>query len=111
MITEEQPKPAEQLVRKLVQDASTVAQRDPAKAVATAFGLGVLLNVLPTRLIFGTAATLASTIVRPTLITLGVIKAFEIYLDQTQKIGKPIADRHPNPNINPNNPISNDPNI
>lgn len=101
MITQEHPKPAEQCVRKLVQNAERVAQREPAKAVAAAVGIGVLLNVLPTRFIFGTAATIASSVVRPTLITLGVIKAFEIYLDQTQK---PI-----NRNLNPT-PITHDSN-
>lgn len=84
MITEETPKPAEKLVERLVHDAETVARRDPTKAVATAFGVGVLLNVLPTRFIVGSVATVAATVIRPTLMTLGVIKAFEIYLDQTK---------------------------
>ncbi|TLD72371.1 hypothetical protein FEM03_03165 [Phragmitibacter flavus] len=84
MITEDTPKPAERLVRRLVDDAESVARRDPTKAVATAFGVGILLNILPTRFIVGTVAAVATTVIRPTLLTLGVIKAFEIYLDQTK---------------------------
>lgn len=111
MIPEEQSKSAEQIVRKLVQDAETVARHDPAKAIAAAVGVGVLLNILPTRFLFRSVASVASTIVRPTLITLGAIKAFEIYLNQTQKSANPAEWTESNPANHPNHPISHDPNI
>lgn len=79
------PRPAEDFVQNLVDDAATYAKRDPTKAVLTAFGVGLLLNILPTRFIAGTVSTVATTVLKPTLMTLGVIKVCEIYLDQSKK--------------------------
>ena len=47
-------------------------------AVAIAFGVGVALNIVPKRFIVGTATLAAVTLVRPVLLSLGVLKAFEM---------------------------------
>jgi hypothetical protein len=70
--------PVEQCVQKLVTEAEDFARRDPAKAVGVAFGLGVALNLLPKRLLVGTATLAAVTMARPVLMSLGVLKAFEM---------------------------------
>jgi len=75
---------AEQGVERLIKKAETFSHDDPAKALAIAFGAGVLLNILPTRFIIGTAVGLTTLALRPTLMTLGVVKAFEIYTSQTK---------------------------
>jgi hypothetical protein len=58
--------------------AEEFARRDPAKAMATAFGAGLLLNFLPSRFIVGAVTAVAVPFMRPTLLALGLYKAFEI---------------------------------
>jgi transcription initiation factor TFIIIB Brf1 subunit/transcription initiation factor TFIIB len=70
--------PAEQLVQRLVNDAETMARNEPAKAMAVAMGVGVILNVLPTRFLVASVTAVTLTLLRPALLTLGVIKAFEL---------------------------------
>ena len=78
--------PAEQYVQKLVSEAEDFARRDPTKAVAVAFGLGVALNVLPKRLLVGTVTLAALTLGRPLLLSLGVLKAFEMCCSSKQAL-------------------------
>lgn len=82
MIYDDPPKPAERFADQLVQSARDVANAEPSKAVAIAFGVGLMIHFLPTRFIASSVATAATAIARPTLMTLGVIKAFEIYTDR-----------------------------
>ena len=74
----EHPLPVEQCVQKWTAEAEDFARRDPSKAVAVAFGVGLALNVLPKRLIVGAATLTAVTLLRPVLLSLGVLKAFEM---------------------------------
>jgi hypothetical protein len=59
-------------------EADEFARREPAKAVASAFGAGFLINLLPIGALVGTVATLAFAFVRPVLLFLGLMKAFEL---------------------------------
>lgn len=70
--------PPLQPVRQILDDAKAFAHREPAKAVAVAFGIGLLINLLPTRVIIGTVTAIGVTLLRPTLLTLGMTKALEI---------------------------------
>ena len=54
------------------------ARREPGQAVAAAVGVGLLINLLPTRLVAGTAAVMGAMLVRPVLLSLGVTKAMEL---------------------------------
>ncbi|MDI1312855.1 hypothetical protein [Prosthecobacter sp.] len=72
------PKPAEQFVHRLVNDAETMARNEPAKAMAVALGLGLVLHVLPTRFLVASVTAVTLTVLRPALLTLGVVKAFEL---------------------------------
>ncbi len=83
MSDESTPKPAEHLLNRLLHDAEGLARRDPAKAVAAAFGVGLLLNVLPKRFVVASVTAVTLTVLRPALLTLGVIKACEL-LSQSQ---------------------------
>jgi hypothetical protein len=74
----EHPLPVEECVQKWTAEAEDFARRDPTKAVAIAFGVGLALNVMPKRLIVGTATLAAVTLLRPVLLSLGVLKAFEM---------------------------------
>jgi len=62
----------------LLHSAEEFARRDPAKAMAAAFGVGLLLNLVPPRVIVGTVTAVAVPFMRPALIALGLLKAFEL---------------------------------
>ena len=68
----------ESSIHRLVREAEEFARKEPAKAVATAFGAGLLLNLLPTRVIVGTITAVAVPFMRPALLALGLIKACEM---------------------------------
>lgn len=54
--------------------ASAFARREPTKAVVSAFGAGLLLNLLPIRVVAAIVVALA----RPVLLMLGMLKVWEI---------------------------------
>lgn len=72
------PHPVEQFLGKVMSDAEAMARREPAKTVAVALAAGVFLHLVPTRLIVSSVTAVAVTVLRPTLLTLGMIKAFEL---------------------------------
>lgn len=78
MNTETSIQPAEQLVQRFVNDAETMARNEPAKAIAVAMGLGLVLNALPARFLISSVTAVTLTVLRPALLTLGVVKAFEL---------------------------------
>ena len=64
--------------RCLLQRADDFARRDPAKAVATAFGFGLLLHLLPLRALASILVFLLFALARPALFFLGALKAFDL---------------------------------
>jgi hypothetical protein len=46
--------------------------------MAAAFGVGLLLNLVPPRVIVGTVTAVAVPFMRPALLALGLLKAFEL---------------------------------
>lgn len=65
-------------IKNLLHSAEEFARRDPAKAMAAAFGVGLLLNLVPPRVIVGTVTAVAVPFMRPALLALGLLKAFEL---------------------------------
>lgn len=59
-------------------EADEFARREPAKAVASAFGAGFLINLLPLGAVVGTLVAVAFALMRPVLLFLGLMKAFEL---------------------------------
>lgn len=78
MNTETTPQPAEHLLSQFVNDAESMVKNEPAKAIAVAMGLGLVLNVLPTRFLVSSVTAVTLTVLRPALLSLGVVKAFEL---------------------------------
>ncbi|WP_395748913.1 hypothetical protein [Prosthecobacter sp.] len=78
MNTEAPIKPAEDFVHRLVNDAESIARNDPAKAMAAALGIGMFLHIVPTRFLVASVTAVTLTVLRPALLTLGVVKAFEL---------------------------------
>jgi hypothetical protein len=95
-VSSEHAVPVEKCMQQWVGEAEDFARRDPAKAVAIAFGVGVALNILPKRFIVGTATLAAVTLVRPVLLSLGVLKAFEMCCSSKPEQKKPLP-----PSIDP----------
>ena len=72
-------------VDSLVEKASDSVRTEPTKTVLSAFGLGLLIHLLPIRTIVGGLAAVALTLARPFLLALGVMKAFELGCQQAAK--------------------------
>jgi hypothetical protein len=70
--------PLEFSVRRTLGDLKEFARREPAQAVAAAIGVGLLINLLPSRMVTGTVAIVGAALVRPVLLSLGVTKAMEL---------------------------------
>jgi hypothetical protein len=64
--------------------ADEYARREPAKAVASAFGTGFLLNILPLPAIASALTGIVFSLVRPVLLFLGLLKAFEYCTAKSQ---------------------------
>jgi hypothetical protein len=72
------PHPAELCTQEFIEKAEDFVRREPAQAVAVAFGAALLLKLLPTRALVGAVTEVTVRLLPPALLTLGVIKAFEI---------------------------------
>ncbi len=69
--------------RRLLGDIKEFACREPAKAAAAAFGVGLLINLLPTRAVVATTAAVGALLIRPVLLSLGATKAMELCCQKT----------------------------
>ena len=79
-------KPIEQLATRLMDEMESFARRDPSKAAMVALGMGLALHALPTRAVVAGVTAVSLTLLRPALLTLGVIKAFELCRSQNLRI-------------------------
>ena len=77
------PHPAELCLQRMLERTEAYVRREPTQAVAAAMGAGLLLKLLPTRSIVRPITTLAVALLPPTLLGLGLIKAFELCLQPT----------------------------
>ena len=72
------PHPAEVSIHQALKRVEDYVRREPTKSAIAALGAGPLLNILPPRLLAGVTATVATRVIPPVLLGLGVLKAFEI---------------------------------
>ena len=70
--------PAGFSVRHMLWEIKDYASRKPATAVAAAFGVGLLINLLPARAVMGAVTIVGATLMRPVLLSLGATKAMEL---------------------------------
>ena len=70
--------PAELCLQEIVEKTEAYVRREPAMAVAMAFGAGLLLKILPTRAVSRPVAAITVKLLPPTLLGLGLLKAFEL---------------------------------
>jgi hypothetical protein len=78
--------PLEQLAKRTLDDLETMARREPAKAALVALGVGVALQVLPTRAIVSGVSTVGVALLRPVILALGLVKILELSRSQTLRI-------------------------
>ena len=76
--------PAELCLQRMFDKTEEYVRREPAVAVATAFGAGLLLKLLPTRAIARPLATLGVKLLPTALLGLGVLKAMELCCQKDQ---------------------------
>ncbi len=67
------------------QKTDDFARREPTRAVISAFGLGVLLNFLPLRLIVSAIIGVFLLLLRPALLFLGLMKLTECVRSENKK--------------------------
>lgn len=72
------PHAAELSLQQTLKRVEDYVREQPAKAVAAALGVGLVLNLAPPRMLARITSTLASRLLPPALLGLGVLKAFEI---------------------------------
>ena len=72
------PHAAELALHQTLKRVEDYVREEPTKAVVVALGTGLVLNLLPTRLLAGVSASIATRLLPPVLLGLGVLKAFEI---------------------------------
>jgi hypothetical protein len=86
MTYDDQPtQPAEFSFQRMLDEIKKLARREPAKAVAAAFGMGLLINLLPAKVLAGTVTAVGTVLIRPALLSLGVTKAMELCCQKTPK--------------------------
>ncbi len=81
--------PVEFSIRRALDDLKEFSHREPAQAFAAAIGVGLLINLLPSRMVVGTAAIVGATLVRPVLLSLGVTKAMELCCQKSSTPSQP----------------------
>ncbi len=72
------PHAAELFLHQTLKRVEDYVRQDPTKAVVVALGTGLVLNMLPTRVLARATASIVTRLLPPALLGLGVIKAFEI---------------------------------
>lgn len=77
------------LLRSKLSFIKDYVKREPTQAVALAFGVGLLINLLPTRVVAETVSIVGAALLRPVLISLGITKAIELTCNVSPLIEKP----------------------
>ena len=83
------PRDLARLMRCMLQDIKSYTRREPTQAIALAVGVGLLINLVPTRVVAGTVSTVGAALLRPILMSLGVAKAIELTCNVTPLTLKP----------------------
>ncbi|MBB5031912.1 DUF883 C-terminal domain-containing protein [Prosthecobacter vanneervenii] len=78
------PHAAELSIQRTLRSVEDYVREQPTKAVAAALGVGLVLNLAPPRMLARITSTLASRLLPPALLGLGVLKAFEICCEKIE---------------------------
>ena len=94
MNTQAPPCSSDVCCREWLTTTEEYVSRKPMQAAAVAFGAGLLLNLLPTEVIVKPLTVVASKLLQPALISLGLIKVFELCCQRSPSLAtQSIASR------------------
>jgi hypothetical protein len=79
------PHAAELCLHRLLERTEDFVRREPMTAVAVAIGAGLILKVLPPRVVARPLTTLAVQLLPPTLIGFGLLKVLELCCQEEHK--------------------------
>jgi len=92
MSTPEQPTPPETPSREvLVNRVETYTREEPVKALSAAFGVGIVLTLLPLGSIVAGVTRLLFLVARPILLILGLVKLNEEWQARRPRAGSEVA--------------------
>lgn len=93
------PHVAELCCNRLLAQTEDYIRREPVKAAAIAFGVGLLLNFVPARAVVRPVAGVTASLLPPALLGLGLIKAFELCSEHchTKPAAQPVPAPAPSP--------------
>lgn len=78
--------PLQRAANRLLDDMETAARKDPTKAALVALGVGMALNLVPSRALVASATAVTVTMLRPALLALGLVKALELCRNQKPRL-------------------------
>ncbi len=78
MIEEQPVEPVGASFHQWVRKAAEFARRQPTQVLGAACAAGVLLNIVPAKVVARSVLGAASSLGRPALLALGVLKLFEL---------------------------------
>ena len=92
MSTPEQPTPLQPPSREvLVNRVETYTREEPVKALSAAFGVGILLTLLPIGSVVAGVTRLLFLVARPILLILGLVKLNEEWQARRPRAGSEVA--------------------
>lgn len=100
MSTPEQPTTPQPLPRDVfVNRVETFTREEPVKALSAAFGVGILMTLLPVGTFVSAIARLVLLLARPVLIILGLVKIADTWAARSANVEEPPADETEQPPI------------
>jgi hypothetical protein len=91
-----QPQPSRDI---LVNRVESYTREEPTKALSAAFGIGILLTLLPVGAILTGITRLLFLIARPVLLVLGIVKVADTWDAYKSRESKPPAEDMDQPSI------------
>ena len=74
--------PAPAILKKILTDVREFTRAEPVATVATVCAVGLLVKLVPRSWIVGTVGVVGTALLKPALLSLGMAKAMEIYLQR-----------------------------
>jgi hypothetical protein len=90
-----QPHPGDVFVNRV----ETYTREEPVKALSAAFGVGILITLLPIGALVSAIGRLVLLLARPLLIILGLVKIADTWAARSASVEEPPADETDQPPI------------
>lgn len=74
--------PSSAMLQKFLMDVREFTRAEPVATVAAVCAVGLLVKLVPRSWIVGTVGVVGTALIRPALLSLGMTKAMELYLQR-----------------------------